>query len=79
MKFVKAVLKTRAVQTLRDCRTASNCAKPLECGAFTAVFSGRRDGRGGVSAERRHLKKSGKFAAVCRHAVTEPEKRPPTP
>jgi len=32
----KAVLKTRAVQTLRDCRTSSNYAKRLECGAFTA-------------------------------------------
>src|SRR5437870_3459532 len=36
----KAVLKTRAVQTLRDCRASSNCAKRLECGAFTAAFSG---------------------------------------
>jgi hypothetical protein len=36
----KAVLKTRAVQTLRDCRTPSNCAKRLECGAFTAAFLG---------------------------------------
>jgi len=58
----KAVLKTRAVQTLRDCRTPSNCAKRLDCGAFTAAFSGYRDWRSGVSAERRHLKKSGK---VC--------------
>jgi hypothetical protein len=36
----KAVLKTRAIQTLRDCRTPSNCAKRLDCGAFTAAFSG---------------------------------------
>jgi hypothetical protein len=34
----KAVLKTRAVQTLRDRRTSSNCAKRLECGAFTAAL-----------------------------------------
>jgi hypothetical protein len=34
----KAVLKTRAVQTLRDCRTPSNCAKRLDCGVFTAAF-----------------------------------------
>jgi hypothetical protein len=35
-----------------------------ECfsGAFTAAFSGRRDWRSGVSAERRHLKKSGKVS-----------------
>jgi len=58
----KAVLKTRAVQTLRDCRTPSNCAKRLDCGAFTAAFSGYRDWRSGVSAERRHLKINGK---VC--------------
>jgi hypothetical protein len=58
----KAVLKTRAVQTLRDCRTPSNRAKRLDCGAFTAAFSGRLDGRSAVSAERRHLKTSGK---VC--------------
>ena len=38
MKFVKAVLKTRAVQTLRDCRTPSNRAKRLDCGAFTAAL-----------------------------------------
>jgi hypothetical protein len=55
----KAVLKTHAIQTLRDCRTPSNRAKRLDCGAFTAAFSGRRDGRSGVPAERRHLKKSG--------------------
>ena len=29
----KAVLKTRAVQTLRDCRVSPNRAKRLECGA----------------------------------------------
>ena len=60
MKFVKAVLKTRAVQMLRDCRTPSNCAKRLDCGAFTAAFSGRRDWCSGDSAERRDMKKSGK-------------------
>jgi hypothetical protein len=54
------VLKTRAVQTLRDFRTPSNCAKRLDCGAFTAAFSGRQDWYSGVSAERRHMKKSGK-------------------
>jgi len=36
----KAVLKTRAVQTLRDCRASSNCAERLECGAFTTAFLG---------------------------------------
>lgn len=34
----KAVLKTRAVQTLRDCWASSNLAKRLDCGAFTAAF-----------------------------------------
>src|SRR6266576_2181876 len=34
----KAELKTRAVQTLRDCRTFANLAKRLACGAFTAAF-----------------------------------------
>ena len=32
------MLKTHAVQTLRDCRASSICAKRLECGAFTAAF-----------------------------------------
>jgi hypothetical protein len=40
----------------------SNRAKRLDCGAFTAAFSEHRDGRSGVSAERRHLKKSGKVS-----------------
>ena len=35
--------------------------------------------RSGVSAERRHLKKADKFAAVCRRAATEQENRPPSP
>ena len=39
----KAVLKTRAVQTFPDRRTPSNRAKRLDCGAFTAAFSVRRD------------------------------------
>ena len=34
----KAVLKTHAGQTLRDCRTPSNRAKRLDCGAFTAAL-----------------------------------------
>src|SRR5438552_7673628 len=38
----KEVLKTRAVQTLCDCRASSNGAERLEerleCGAFTAAF-----------------------------------------
>jgi hypothetical protein len=40
----KAVLKTRAVQTLRDCRTPSNCAKRLDCGVFTAAFDLAHEG-----------------------------------
>jgi hypothetical protein len=32
-------LKTRAVQTLRDCRASPNFAKRLDCGAFTAAFA----------------------------------------
>ena len=35
----KAVLKPRAVQTLRDCRTFSNLAKRLECGRVHRRFS----------------------------------------
>jgi hypothetical protein len=38
-----------------------------------------RDWRSGVSAERRHLKKTDKFAAVCRRAATKQENRPPSP
>jgi len=34
----KAVLKTRAVQTLRDWRASPNLAQRLECGAFTAAL-----------------------------------------
>jgi hypothetical protein len=34
----RAVLKTRALQTLRDCRASPNRAERLECGAFTATF-----------------------------------------
>jgi hypothetical protein len=34
----RAVLKTRVLQTLRDCRAFPNRAKRLECGAFTAAF-----------------------------------------
>jgi hypothetical protein len=34
--------------------------------------------RSGVSAERRHLKKTEEFAAVCRRAATEKENRPPS-
>jgi hypothetical protein len=30
--------KATAVQTLRDGRTSSKCAKRLDCGAFTAAF-----------------------------------------
>jgi len=41
----KAVLKTRAVQTLRDGRASSNCAKRLECGVFTAAFLADDTGR----------------------------------
>src|SRR5436853_3056540 len=33
----KTVLKTHALQTLRDCRTSLNFAKRRECGAFTAA------------------------------------------
>ena len=38
-----------------------------------------RDWRSGVSAERRHLKKTDKFAAVCRRAATKQENRSPSP
>ena len=34
--------------------------------------------RSGDSAERRHLKKTDKFAAVCRRAATKQENRPPS-
>jgi hypothetical protein len=34
----KAVLKTPQSTRWRDCRGASDCAKRLECGAFTAAF-----------------------------------------
>jgi len=34
----KAVLKTHAVQTLRECHASPNRAERLECGAFTAAF-----------------------------------------
>lgn len=40
------MLKTRAVQTLRDCRASSNCAERLDCGAFTAAFLAVRDTQG---------------------------------
>src|SRR5688572_33282739 len=33
----KAVLKTHALQTLRDCRASLPFAKRLDCGAFTAA------------------------------------------
>jgi len=36
----KAVLKTRALQTLRECWASANRAERLECGAFTAAFGG---------------------------------------
>src|SRR6266487_4099705 len=39
----RAVLKTRAVQTLRDYRTPPNRAKRLDCGAFTAAFGRGND------------------------------------
>jgi hypothetical protein len=50
LPYQKAVLKTRAVQTLRDGWASSNCAKRLECppsavllrrtgGALTAAFN----------------------------------------
>jgi len=36
--LLKAVLKTHAVQTLRECRASPNRAERLECGVFTAAF-----------------------------------------
>ena len=46
----KAVLKPRALQTLRDCRTFPNHAQRLDCGAFTAAFPGARSQRTGMYA-----------------------------
>ena len=36
--FVKAALKTRALQTLRACRASPNLAKRLECVRFIGAF-----------------------------------------
>jgi len=37
----KAMLKPRALQTVRDCRASSILAQRLGCGAFTGAFSSR--------------------------------------
>jgi len=41
----KAALKTRALQTLRDCRASRNRAKRLECVRFIGAFRPARGGQ----------------------------------
>ena len=71
----KAVLKTRAVQTLRDCRASLQRTKRLECVRFIGAFrqgAGRRrfmvPMRGievvGLSMTRTHIEQQA-FAADC--------------
>jgi hypothetical protein len=38
----KAVLKPPQSRRWRDCRGTTDCAKRLDCGAFTAAFGERR-------------------------------------
>ena len=43
--FVKAALKTHALQTLRACRASPNLAKRLDCVRFIGAFSPARQCR----------------------------------